>query len=491
MDKTYAAHATGIQPSNWNQSAYISENIFVSDKDVIDVSHIDVNRSVYIENHGYIRGDIHVASGRHLYLRNTGTFAVNLHLDPGARVTQITNIRCGANCTLWIRGKNGINLSDILSIATGAEEIIIEDSEINMNIGYQFAENIRVVGSNTLRLPDNRSGTMIISSNMSGSGTLFAYSDDGDIIYTTGFFVDENGNRVLKNIADYSRTTGFNNNKLIDAMTLYDPDNALLKKLHAATSKAAAREIMSRSVRANPIRLMDEIKMLDRFVVSDSLDFGNLYGGAFTVFGPDAQMGGLRADGAIGLGPVHLGISGYAARQLYDDGDINEFDASIYGANVHLGITTKHLWTELSGGMSMAAFEIGPVLNDSEIVTDPDGKTFYGRGDVGVRLMMGDMGAIIPFVGGGVHHAQILDANDTISYGRAGLRVEMIQTNNGGVEYTGHFRAAYNTDQVAEASLSASIVSPYDGFGVSLGVGAYYSDHQLSYKVSLGGHLFF
>lgn len=499
----YAAYAhaadANIIATKADDYANLAANTRIPKNEKLDYRQIEIKRSLYLENNGYVTGDIFVSNGSHLVIQNSGLITGTIHLADNAYMTQLvtgpsdlTNLRCGQRCTLLVRGASDVRISDIMAIGVAADKIILMDAHVILDVPVDANRRpIETAGEVIFALDgsiDIKDGQTILSGvNFSGGAIISDPNSDGSYTVTVkGDVVGTDYNGII----DYARVITPQEAELITILMNAYPDDKLPGAIMAARSNAQIRDILDNSVHIYPIKLMNVPRTLDMFEMNMPTTWDTVVGIApFSIFGSDMDIYGGRMHAGLSMGPVYLGMAGYYGVFGYED-QINKFDGMVYGANLRAGLNMGYVWFDAVGGMSITDFDVGPVIDGDEISYDPRGQSIYGRGDIGTRFMIGRDFSIMPFVGIGTHWSKILDNSDSDLFGRVGAQLGYVYHGDG-MNYSYSMRGAYGTNNAIDAALDISILSVEDGAGGGVALGAHHDDWDTSYLFKIHFHMQF
>lgn len=357
-------------------------------------------------------------------------------------------------------------------------------TSIRVNDGVAFY----VTGINTL-------GDTKLLSNVDRNGMPIVNSGYVDSMYlSTSNWLS--GDLYIHTVrqTNYSVVLGGAVGNYLDASRVKDPNDKLLVALDAATSRGELNRIMKNSVRLNPIQIMNNVGVVNSFIVADmgvgsATGFGvmplYLYSKDFSVMGATAAFGISLSNNLYGT------FGGHFARVNYSDA-YDEWSGVLYGGNVGLLYQDSDAYVRASGVFSVADFDGPNVYDGTSNGTKPNGKTVLGTVDGGpvLSFMNGNM-KFVPFIGFGVKYISIVDDSDTDFIGRMGANIEFKSKIDGNV-YGYGARAFAQTDGDIYAGIFTNILSSADGFGGDLGFGVLYNDDiGVSYKISLNAKIEF
>lgn len=264
------------------------------------------------------------------------------------------------------------------------------------------------------------------------------------------------------------------------------PDDKLLGALDAARTRAGLRDVLSRSMRTNPIRLMDPVRSFNTFVLGEhihDLAFGivaepfYIYSSDFSVLGGGAGVSGRIAKNLVAK------FGAYAGKMDYD-GDLDNFSGMIYGANFGALYKDSDFYVRGIGTVSSAQFNDIEVFDGTRGVQNPNGISGAGAIDGGLVFRLFDEFDLTPFVGARFDYAHVLNFNNTDLNIRFGLNIDKEATVDGN-KYALGVQAVGQTNGEIYGAIYTDIMSVVDGVGGRLQFGILNDDFGLSYKIAL------
>lgn len=491
-----SAPANEIQIGN---VLHISDNITIDHNSVVNADKIIIDGSATIVNHGTISGDIFVQPGTDVRIQNSGTMTGAIYSANNATVTQIitstddmTNLDVWGSYNVLVTGNTELDLADIRRVAIFADEIILDNATISIHDTSNSVTLLRrrmpelmLVGEVTVNVdPDAVSNGDMILSGVSGDGAVLVNMPGlNDLFIATTRRQDSNIYLNIIRETDYVKildpVRGTFMNVLRDAM----PDDKFVHAMDTATSRLELEYLMTRSFRFNPMNLMRAVNIINAFDLVDP-DVTNGFDIRYDMIF-DSQMRIPKLHGGLGanFGPVSIGISGYAALVDYTD-DLNEFSGTVFGGDVRAGLDFKYVWVRGVFGMSIAQFDVGPVLGADNIYFDPRGRSRYGVIDAGIRMKSGNF-YVAPFVGFGVRDNSIAGMHDRINSPRGGASVGFCHDDDG-LRYDYRLRTTVTRDTIV-AGMAMEIYSDWDGLGGEFAADIHHDDMGNSFKLSIRG----
>ena len=449
------------------------QNTIVNSTANIYGASINVNKSLFLNNFGLIDASINICSDCVLYFQNNGVFSGTVNFENDAKLIQVISrvddfgaLGSARIDGVMVQNGNKVLMSDIAGIGVG--DLTLNNSSVVLDtMDLSFITRLDLYGKNQIYVDKD---FVITSSplfeNVSGDGILNIVSDVSEDLMGFKTYI-EDGKLYVKRVreTDYEKILRNDMGRFINQLREEGADKKLLSALDGAPNMTSLRNVMDKSVRLNPIKLMDVPRMMDRGEGTlptregVSLDSIVVTGDVMGAYGVRGNMDARVHDG------LNMGISGYMYVGEYSD-EINEYEFASYGANIHAkykGVDGYFIRGQL--GASESRFGLGPVFNGAEVVTDPVGYNIYTTADLGVSIRMHEEWNFSPFLGMAVNRASILQDKDVDFSTRAGIVASY------GFEIAG---LRYDYDLYAAA---------YSSFDFDVGV----SVHFLSVLDDLGG----
>ncbi len=456
----------------WNENVEIRPGASVS------VDNIFTNASIILENDGTLSGNINVCSGCELHIRNRGQMDVNF--DDAASVVQLVSSQAdinsiGANVTpdVLVHDANMLSMSGILEIHH--KNIILENSSILFDTTAPVMATVR--GNVDLYITDitRLAGTPLLY-DIGDTGRVSVIANLSNPLMTVRTYARDDAIYVdIVRETDYAKILKDDTGTFINFVRYARPNDKLVRALDGANNMRALRDVMSRSVRINPINLMRPVR-----AISDFIDLGQnpamprsglstagtfVYNDDFTI---ETIGGAVSAKFTDSFGAK---IDGYVGRIDASD-DINDFAARLYGATLHTYYDNGELFGMMHIGATVAKFDTDFVYaGNDKIDTAPDGTNYYGGFSLGARMNAGDKFVFAPIAGITMSRASVVEQRDTDTHEYVGLN---ISTGAGDThlkyEYGTQVRADTDGGVAAMARMSVWSVADAAGGDVQIGV---------------------
>ena len=332
-------------------SLNIDENTSLEDLNIINygtITGINVGHGVIIsiQNFGEISGDINVESGAQIYQIITGA------VDTGSDINPISNL--SGHTVVVANSASEISLADVIVAAGDASQIILTGPNIIVDV-CAIGEHPGIVLNPGAMMTitgdpntDPETGETITSVSFIVRGITEDWDETQPFLTGIENFANfagamfEGVDSMFAPVArpygdslyvDMIRQTNYGivfENDLgdwLDDLRIENPDDKLLGALDAARTRAGLRDVLSRSMRTNLIKLMDPVRSFNTFVLGEhihDLAFGivaepfYIYSSDFSVLGGGAGVSGRVAKNLVAK------FGAYAGKMDYD-GDLDSF----------------------------------------------------------------------------------------------------------------------------------------------------------------------
>lgn len=488
-------------------STYDENNPYLDD---ITFSPLDSDTTII--NHGVIGGTITINGGILVTIQNYGEIMnpiscvdcvpSNIYqiITGNGDMNLIPNL---SGHTVSVENTDAISFIDIIAAAGNAGRIVLTGQNVILDIG--------MIGEHpTIEFNPGAGGSSINSMSfiINGwnenwdetqpilSGIVFENSeynfDGAQFIGVDSMFApyaELEGSRLYVRFARETNYKKVFENELgdwLDDLRDENPDDKLLGVLDVARSRAGLRDVLSRSMRTNPIKLLDPVRSFNTFMLGDhihDLAFGivaepfYIYSSDFSVLGGGAGVSGRVAKNLVAK------FGAYAGRMDYD-GELDNFNAMIYGVNFGVMYKDSDFYARAIGTVSSANFSDIEIFNGTRGVKNPSGLSGAGIVDGGFVFRLFDEFDLTPFVGARFDYAHVSDFSDTDVNMRFGVNIDK-ETIVDGNRYAFGISAVGQTNGDIYGSIYTDIMSVVDGVGGRLQFGILNDDLGLSYRISL------
>ena len=500
----YALEISGntIDPGNYT----VYEDVTINSGVLFEAHNIQIADTLLMHNFGEISGGVNVQSGRVLELQNAGTFNATVTKEGNARLVQvitdaadITNLGLASGYDVLVRNGTNLDLASVMQVAQNADSISVTDTTFNVGdmTGFVAPTDIALNGDIVLNFAGAPTESVLIFSNITGDNVVHVGGVGGlDVLHTLESY-NVGPNLYVRTIRSTNYELIFNNDmgRFLNTLRATGVDDKLFARLDTAESFAAINDVISQSVRTNPIQLMRPIKilnvqkMLEIMHIDDATTFGIE---PFLIYSSEMSLGGVRPNVIFNLSDdLHMVVSGYVLNIDYSD-DINEYGGVSLGINIdgQYDVTANN-FVRAHVGANMSWFDVDSVFDGMGAINNPHGASMYFGADLGHRFDFTNGIVILPFVTIGTEYFGILNTDDTNTYLGAGSDFGY-KYESDGLRYGFNVRAIGRIDGNVGMGISVSLLSIIDAAGADAYMGAVYSDDfGVSCRVSLNGRFQF
>lgn len=466
----------------------MDQNVYVVSGGEFAVSDIVVMGSHIIVNDGFIESDIEINDGCRLEIYNRGIFNASFSLGNNASVVQVisnesdlSSIDFDVNYSVRIDGVDGLRLSDIMRVGSGAEEILLTDSFVVWDVYDLNLDNLKLSGDIKLKFNDIESiqGRSIISNVAPGAHVQIVSDETQKTIFAINTYV-ENENLYMHLVRETDYTKIFDNNLggFINSLRLDGSANGLVDALDDAISMDDVDKIMAESVRIAPINLMDSVTIINMFNMND---FGDGFGVRGTyVMADDLDVYGV----AFNTDVSNIGVRIYAngiSTENYGD----KYSGLMFGGDLRAHYENDIGFVRGMVGGSVTSFDISNVFDGIKAIDNPTGYSMYAVFDVGRRFEFDTGFYFAPYFGGTVNYVAVLNQNESEYLGRTGVEAgysfEML-----GIEYDYSVRTNLDTNTGAFIAGRIGFMSVMDMIGGYAEIGYINNEIGQGYKITAG-----
>ena len=486
------------------------------------VGDIDINSGteeseLTIINYGIIDGDISIASGIGVTIQNYGVINGAVNCSTCALVNQVITGNGDINPIAGLSGHSvvvvnnatEISLADVIAVAGNAGQIVLTGLNVVVDVNAIGEHPNMCFNSNIVLLPWESPES--VNTVNSASIIVYGVTENWDVSqpFLTGIedFANFAGATfegvdsmfdpvarpygdslyvVLKRQTNYKKVFENDLGDWLDELRDENPDDKLIGALDAARSRAGLRDVLSNSMRTNPIRLLDPVRSFNTFIFGDhihDLAFGvvaepfYIYSGDFSVLGGGAGVAGRITKNLVAK------FGGYAGRMNYD-GELDDFNAMVYGANFGALYKDSDFYARAVGTLSSAQFKDIEIFDGVRGKQNPNGISGAGVADGGIVFRVLDEFDLTPFIGARFDYVGVAGFSDTDVNMRFGVNIDK-ETIVDGNKYAFGLSAVGQTNGDIYGSIYTDIMSVVDGVGGRLQFGILNDDLGLSYRISL------
>ena len=472
----------------------VVNDFIVTDTGSIDFETINICNSVFVTNSGKITGDINVNAGSTLYIQSSGSVNSDFTLGDNSAVVQVVNskkdlknINFDVEYSLIVSAKDGVPLNQIMSMGADAKEIVFNESVLKLDalkvlrLSSITSPEIKLVGNNILYVDAVLENQPILS-NVTGDGTIYMYDNSLSPLYAIQSYV-KNGNVFGKIVreTDYSKILKSPMGEFLDDLRISEPNNKLLPVMDSANNFEDLYKIMSDSVKLNPIKLIEPIRILNDFS-SLFIDGGRYKYGILPIF--IYSYGGKVNLAPVFLDDIKLSMSIYTAYTAFSD-YVNDFNATTNGADLFVSYEKNLYYIDFKLGASLTRFDVGDVFDEGLIVNNPSGLSVYLDANIGRKFLLEEDLVIKPFINVGTDYVKVSSQKDTDLDTGAGAEISFLYDDfDISYEYGAKIRALVS-GQVG-ASFNMTFISDIDGLAGSIELGTLYDNDDFAYGIRAG-----
>ncbi len=460
---------------------------------------VNVNDTLDFVNNGRVNTTFSICDGCKIFIHNRGDFVADFSLGNNSRVIQVVAgadewnpIDADVKYTLMIDGGDGLNLGNGFN-GDALNNIILKDSVLNISdVILMSGVNIDLRGDIVL-MADDLGGLydMPIIGNVSGDGRVRIVSNNENPLYADVSYLVDN-QLFVKRVreTDYKKIFDNDMGVFLNNLRIQRPDDGLVRALDVAPDMDALHRVMARSVRMNPELLLRPVRMLgefDKFTTGGETgidaDFDIVFSDNFYSYGMGAGIGGSfeKLEFRIGL---------YFGDMEYES-ELDSFNGLYYGLNLSANYLMKsNLFVHGTANVIRFDFDVGNVFYDGEIINNPSAVYVGGVADFGYRHEFSDSFYVAPFVGLDTVGTIVADVSDVDIRGRVGMDVGYAYQILG-ISYHYGVGVNANSDNEIMVNARAGVWSEYDGAGANIGFAVSRMFDIYSYKISVGGRVWF
>ena len=474
---------------------YYSGTVSPITSDQVIENDIHITGNTVLENNGVILGHIYFDGPFNLTIINHNSIESVFTMYDNATITQLISSTADINTignatgyTINVTNADGLDIADVLAISGNASEINIANSTIFIDEPHiNFDIPIHLNNSVSFVVDGSRLGqTCVLLTNIQGNASGTETINVDSMYAATSDVVDGILKVTFERQTNYSIVFGGTFGEYLDSLRDADADDRFIRHLDRARDRNELNSIIAKSARVNSILLTKPLRTFNALndvrIFNDSDMMANIkpfyiYSDEFSGWGGYVNISGNVYNNVF----ANIGIHG---GRLNYDGELDTYNATLYGGNFDVSYTDKDFYVGTYGTMTYANFNDISVFNDDKIVENPHG--FAGRFglDSGMIFNIFDDIKFAPFLGGVVDYASILDNSDLDLHLRLGAET-MVATIQDGNKYGVGLRTYIQTDGSIYAMLNSNMLSIADGVGGGINLGVLYSDSVISYKVAL------
>ena len=490
--------------NNNTEDYMVFNNTVIADSVVVD--NLNVVNSAVITNNGVINGNIDVCKGCDLYIKNAGIINADFNLPETSNIIQLIQNNSdinpiGANdFSVLVENVDKVSWFGIQNISAGADKIILHDSGLELTgkaariLNSIKVPDIELHGDITIYLDENFVATdSPILSNISGDGIIRIEAESTNSLYRFQSYILNNSLYVdVGRDTDYFKILKNDTGKFLNYLRVENPNDKLLSSLDNAASITEINEIISDSVRLNPIKLMSSVRIFDLFILNEKEPSESTFSIApLGVFGDSFSAFGMQLNAAFELiNDLNFGLNIYTAS--FNNSDKYEnYKSAVYGGNVHIAYFKDDVFIKGKVGGTIANFDIENLFDNGKIVESPSGFSFYSSADFGHKLDLKSNFIIAPFVRAVYDGAKIVNTYVDDLYAGVGADV-VLEINDYDFVYKYGANLVVYTNQQIDAYVDIDVRSLADRAGGSFSVGIVrMAEGSVGYKIKLSANFDF
>ena len=480
----------------------IYKDVVVMDGVSVSVDTVKIPENVYLINKGNISSDVFVDAGTVVYLQNSGVMSGNVYLASDAILYQVIksndditklNVESG-KYILYIDNVNGLNLGDVVENVSDCRNIVLENSHVIWSDGLKYL-NVEFVGDVLIDLSNvDLFLEEPIINNVAGVGGLTLVSSNLNSMYVLETSLQD-GAVFAKLVRETDYTKIFNNETgvFLNNLRTDGIDRKFMDKMDVVSNMHEMKHLMKQSVRFSPNKMMNPVGVFNVFEMMAQRDDAMSYtngAGVFYIGANDFDIYAIRANAIVNVNDALSIVASVYGGVLEFVNDINEYSGVLYGTSFGLNYDTDFLFVHGALGVSVANFDIGPVIVNNKTTENPSGFSWYGMLDAGHKFEIDSRFYVAPFAGVNFDSLYVSDlGKDNIALHLGtdfGVSNEIM-----GLRYDYGIRVFADSVSRMHTYLRIGVTSVEDMAGIEAGVGLVKDDLYSSYKISIGGHLSF
>lgn len=478
----------------------IADSTVVTSGAFLNFDKINITTSSYLQNHGVLSGDVFVADGRDVYIKNSGTIDGEITLGINASLTQIihtpddiTDINVADNYNIIVYRAANLQWTDIRRISSAADKVVLVDSGIVLSPDIMLMSRampvpIELVGHNELhiKMADIDFNTPIFW-RVTGSGTMHLHADDINPLYALRTVIRDGALYAeLARETDYYKIMGNQTGEFLNALRARNPKDNLLQRLDQATDMPELVRIMNKSMRINTRALARPIQTFNRHVGAMHTDDGvsaPMQIAPFIIAGQNIDAYGIRAGLNIDTDkPVRASVTIHAADMNFTDG-IDDYSAKLAGGEAYVRYDAPHIFADSGITITAARFATPVLQSGAATASDPSGFAADFYADAGPKILLADNMTLTPIVGLAARYANVIQHSTDINL-RAGFIARHTHKTTD-INYTYDARIISDNDGGLQADARIGLSLPEDDAIIYAGIGALHDNMGMSYSATL------
>ncbi len=460
---------------------------------------VNVSDTVKFTNYGFVDTNFKVCEFCDIQIINYGEFVADFDLENGANVVQIVSdlntanpISSNVEYTLVFDGADGVRLDGVWDVGA-LNALVFKDSVIDIsNVDFSEIASVDLLGENLVVIDDlSVYADGVIIPNVSGNGAVQIQVNNTNPLYSVIGDVD-NGVLVAKMVreTDYVKVLKNDTGVFLNNLRAENPDDGLLRSLDVAVDMDSLSKIMADSVRFNPNKLLNPVRILDvfnQYRVNDETDSGV---GLSAIISDDFLAYGMNLDVVERIGKIKFG-AGLRVGNIDYQSTLDAFGGVFYGVSLYADYLMENSFF-VCGAMNIAKFDfdVANVFYENRVQNTPSVLSMGGLFDLGYKYSLSDSFYVAPFVGGEYVGYIVAGVNDSGVHGRVGVNAGYTYQMLGiGYDYGVGINA--NSDKEMMVKTHAGFWSDYDGVGANVAIAVVRMFDIYSYQLSIGARFVF
>ena len=457
-----------------------------------------VSNSISILNNGVFETDVYLCDGCDLYIRNQGDFTA--YMNGAGRVYHVVSgvddlnvIDVNKEYLLLVQGAEHLVLNDVYDVAGAADKIIIQDSvidfgvlDINKSYELELHGNVVFYQGGIINVLD---GPLI--HNVSGDANITFVTNVINPLFVNVAYIDNEALYVRQvRETDYVKVLGAGIGDYLNNIRIMDSGDRLLGALDSAVDMSSLYDVMTDSVRLNPDKLLETVRIISSF---DGFSSGVQSGvGVRTALSitDDFDSYELASVAGITVGDFGLGVW-VRYGELYYLSDVDEFKGGYYGVSLNAEyLVNDNMFVRGAFGLNNFEFDVGNVFYDGRCVADPSVLSGSLLADYGVNYQFYDRINVTPFVGLDMKFYRLENIYD-LDFGlRTGVGAGYTYQMHA-IRYDYDLNIVFNSLGESGIQLDAGFWSVYDNAGGNISLSIMRVMDVMAYKTTIGGKIVF
>lgn len=495
--------ASVVSNDIWGSQKTFYNDFFVEKDITVAPTDLYLAQSMFVQNSGLIRTNIHVCDRCEVYVQNSGVIDSNFILGQDVNLYQVVfgqqdlnDIGTTEPYTVLVDSDDVLTLSDLISVSGDAKRVFIENTKINIDSVPDNRSVLVDIGDNVIFLIDDATDFQndVLLDNVSGGWSVRFEENNSDPMFSVAGQID-NGRLSIKRVRETDYAVVFDGadcGDFLNNLRIYGGGEKLFLYLDNAMDMNELNNIMSRSVRFNSDVLLQPVQTLYAF---DMLKYDFLVGGSgadlFGVMSEDFLMYGLNLKYVNNISDDFLVGVGARFGKIEYGSDLDDFGGLMYGLDLNLKYKfydNAFVRTDIMAAKS--DFDVNMVFYNNKIISEPSVLSGYVLTDFGYKFDLSDSFYLTPYLGVVADYYKLSTVSDFNMYMRLGTdfgyTFEFL-----GVRY--NYDARISVNDFSDVMLSAHVGawSDIDALGGDITLSAVSISDTISYALSINLRLMF